>query len=243
MQWRTRHPVVPVRLAERLGVERLRLRRAARRYAAHGWAVTPGACLTGDRFSCGRAGCPIMGCHPALESWEDDASTDRARVSDWWRHRPYTVLLATGVSFDVVDVPAALGLRALGAARLHAGVLGLEHADGRGPVAVTPAGRWMFFVRPGTPLRPELDACLDIVRHGRGSWVPAAPSRMPEGPVHWAVAPDEVHWRLPAAGAVQTMLCDALASLRRRADPARPPHGTGQILCVPRQLSTSRRAG
>jgi hypothetical protein len=212
-------------------LERVRMRRAALRYAAHGWAVTPGACLSGSRFACGRAGCPIMGCHPAIESWEDTASNDPARVTAWWRHRPHTVLLATGGTFDVLEVPAALGLRVLGATRLHAGIHGPDRATARGPVAVTPSGRWMFLVRPGEPLRPELARCLDVVRHGRGSWIPAAPSRMPDGPVRWAVPPERTQWSLPRSDAVQAMLVDALGT-----------RGPDPVFSVPRQMSTSRRA-
>jgi len=222
MQWNNRQPIGPWQY-----VDRIRLRRAAQRYAAHGWAVTPGAYLTQDRFTCGRAGCPIMGCHPAIESWEDDSSTDAGRVARWWRRRPYTVLLATGGKFDVLEVPAAVGLRVLGTVRLHAGVLG--------PVAVTPTGRWMFLVRPGAELRPELVACLDVLHHGRGSWIPAAPSRTPEGPVRWAVAPEQTGWHLPESATVQTMLLDALEALGRR--PQQP-----MTVSVPRQMSTARRA-
>ncbi|MBQ1014861.1 DNA primase, partial [Micromonospora sp. M51] len=58
------------RVAELSPLERVRLRRVAIRYAAHGWQVTPGACLARSRFVCGRAGCPTVGCHPALENWE-----------------------------------------------------------------------------------------------------------------------------------------------------------------------------
>jgi hypothetical protein len=194
-------------------LDRIRLRRAALRYARHGWAVTPGACLDGHRFACGRPGCPIMGCHPAIESWEDDASTDTGRVMSWWRHRPHSVLLATGFKFDVLEVPASLGLRVA--------------VTARGPVAVTPGGRWMFFVRPGTPLRAELAHCPDVVRHGRGSWIPAAPSRMPDGPVRWVVNPDRTGWQLPVAETVQCMLIDAIDK---------------RGVVVPRQMSTSRRA-
>lgn len=229
MQWTVHRPLVPAALRDR--VDRLRLRRHAMRYAARGWPVTPGAHLTGHHVTCGRPGCPIMTCHPALESWADTASTDPARVQHWWRRRPYTILLATGEVFDALEVPAALGLRMLGAARLHSGVLGTERADARGPVAVTAAGRWTFLVRPGTPLRAELDNRLDIVRHGHGSWIPAAPSRMPEGPVRWAVDPGRAQWRLPDAGVVQGLLVDALGTVR-----GTPP-------AVPRQLSTARRGG
>ncbi|WP_306214276.1 bifunctional DNA primase/polymerase [Actinoplanes sp. RD1] len=226
-------------------LDRFQLRRAALRYAAHGWAVTPGAYLAGRRFHCGRAGCPITGCHPAIESWEDTATTDPARVDTWWRHRPHTVLLATGGAFDALEVPAAVGLRVLGAVRLHTGVLGAGRlhtgvlgpgrGDARGPVAVTPDGRWMFLVRPGAALRPELATCLDVLCHGRGSWIPAAPSRTPEGPVRWAVTPEQNEWRLPEPETVQALLLDALDALGRR--PVRPV-----TLSVPRQMSTARRA-
>jgi hypothetical protein len=228
MQWTVNRPFVPPALLERL--DRARLRRAALRYAAHGWVVTPGACLTGHRFACGRPGCPIMTCHPALESWEDTASTDAGLVHAWWRRRPYSVLLATGWKFDALEVPATLGLRVLGTARLQCGLLGADRADTRGPVAVTAGGRWMFLVRPGMPLRPELEHRLDVVRHGRGSWMPAPPTRMLEGPVRWAVAPDRAQWRLPDAEAVQGLLVDALGAV-----PTTRP-------TVPRQMSTARRA-
>jgi hypothetical protein len=204
-------------------LDRLRLRRAAVTYARHGWAVAPGACLTGRRFSCGRPGCPIMGCHPAIESWEDDASTDPGMVALWWRRRPHAVLLATGGAFDVLEVPATLGVRAVDAMRWR--------ADARGPVGVTPDGRWMFLVSPGEPLRDELAYRLDVVRHGPSSWIPAAPSRTPEGPVRWAVSPDRTQWRLPAASPLQAVLVAGLATVARR-----------PVVTVPRQLSTSRRA-
>jgi hypothetical protein len=227
MRWNNHQNFVPPTF-----VDRVRLRRAAVRYVGHGWSVTPGACLAGRRFVCGRPGCPIMACHPALDAWEEAASTDIARVAAWWRRRPHTVLLTTGGAFDVLEVPASLGLRVAAAARLHAGVTGADEAAARGPVAVTPTGRWMFLVRPGEPLRTELANCLDVVRHGPGSWIPAAPSRMAEGPVRWAVAPEQTRWELPLSAVVQGMLVDALATLGRRARP----------VSVPRQVSTSRRA-
>jgi hypothetical protein len=195
------------------------LRSAALRYARHGWAVTPGACLDGARFACGRAGCPIKNCHPEIESWEDHAGTDAALIRTWWRSRPHAVLLATGWRFDAIEVPAGLGRRALG------------RRGSPGPVLATPSGRWMFLVRPGLPLRAELRHRLDVVRHGRGSWIPAAPSRMPDGAVRWAVSPEQAQWSLPTSGSVQAMLIDALGSI-----------GHHPVVAVPRQLSTTRRA-
>ncbi len=224
MRWNTRPPFDPSVL-----VEKTRLRRAALRYAGHGWPVTPGAVLAGQRFVCGRAGCPTVGAHPALDRWEWSASTQPSTVATWWQHRAYTVLLVTGTAFDVLEVPAHLGSRILGATTLGAGI---GRPEVRGPVAVTPTGRWMFWVRPGDPLRPELADCLDVIRHGESSWVPAPPTRAVEGRVRWAVSPEQVQWRLPASYPVQSMLVDALGAPGR---PVRPAP-------LPRQVSTTRRA-
>jgi hypothetical protein len=183
------------------------------RYAAHGWTVTPGAYLNGHRLDCGRPGCDITGCHPALDSWAASASADPALIAAWWRRHPHTVLLATGNTVDALEVPAALG----------------THGPVAGPVAVTGDGRWMFLVQPGSPLRPELEQRLDVIRHGAGSWIPAPPSRMPEGQVRWEVPPGRCQWRLPSSDEVQERLAAALGSNRP----------SGPIL-VPRQLS--RRA-
>ena len=195
------------RVAHLSSLERVRLRRVAVRYAAHGWEVTPGACLANGRFVCGRAGCPTVGCHPALEDWAEAASTDPARVATWWRSRPHGVLLPTGRAFDVLEVPADLGRRVLDAIATHPAGSGI-----RGPVLVTPTGRWMFLVRPGDPLRPELEHCLQVVRHGEGSWIPAPPTRLPEGTVRWAVAPEQAHWQLPDSYLVQNALIEGLRS-------------------------------
>lgn len=179
-------------LRDRGTIRRIRLGRAALRFAAHGWDVIPGACYTGSRFACGRPGCHTTACHPALERWAEAASHDLATVAGWWRQAPHAVLLATGRAFDVIEVPAYLA--------------GPCFDQVRGPVAVAPTGSWMFFVRRGEPLRPELDGRLDVLRHGRDSWVPAPPTRLPEGPVRWAVPPEETGWRLPDPYPVQQAL-------------------------------------
>ena len=209
MQWTSRQPNVPPSI-----LDRALLRRAALRYAAHGWAVTPGSWFTGHRFDCGRAGCTITGCHPAFDTWATSAGDDPERITTWWRRHPHTVLLTTGTAFDVLEVPAALGR--LGPAT--------------GPVAVTAAGRWMFLVRPGGPLRPELERRVDVVRHGSGSWIPAPPSRLAEGPVRWEVPPGRSSWHLPDSDEVQARLAAGLGA--ERPGPA----------LVPRQVSASRRA-
>ncbi|GAA2521472.1 bifunctional DNA primase/polymerase [Pilimelia columellifera] len=202
-----------------------RLRRAALRYARHGWSVTPGAVLTGDRYACDRPGCPTLACHPALACWQADASTERAQISQWWRRRPHTVLLATGGPLDVLDVPAYLGLWVLRLAKAHGQVLGPSRRRLRGPLAVTPTGRWMFLVEPGARLRPELDGHPDVLLHGAGSWVPAPPTRLPEGQVRWSIAPNEVEWRLPDPYALQALIADALTAVPT--DTPTPPDTAG----------------
>ncbi|MFV2083074.1 bifunctional DNA primase/polymerase [Micromonospora sp. LOL_021] len=247
MRWTVQPPFV-----------RLRLRRGALRYARHGWPVTPGAYLHQGRFRCDRPGCPTTGCHPALQHWERDASDQRDQVGSWWRQQPHTVLLATGQAFDVLDVPARLGLRTLCTLRLRGGAAAPGRGQLRGPVAVTPTGRWMFLVRPGDALRPELAESLDVIRHGPGSWIPAPPTVLPQGPVRWAVDPDEVGWRLPDSYAVQRIIVDARETAaapprlpQPRSAPVGPlpgavpltvPLAPAAAVFVPRQTSTLRRA-
>lgn len=203
-------PVHPRRL------QRALLRRAALQYARHGWPVVPGAYRSGTRFRCDRAGCPTSGCHPAYEDWPRAASCEVVNVLGWWARRDHSVLLATGVGCDVIEAPAWAGeavVQTLG-----------EHA---GPVAITPTGSWLFFVRPGEGLRPELAERPDVVRHTSGSWVPAPPTRFPEGRTRWRVSPPAVEWRLADPYRVQQALLDAQcpAAPRRSAPnvlPARP---------------------
>jgi Bifunctional DNA primase/polymerase, N-terminal len=178
--------------------QRTVLRRAAQRYADQGWRVLPGAALINDRYVCGPL-CPTVACHPAVDSWEAVATSDSADVDNWWGDLPFSVLLATGGTFDVIDVPARFGAAA---ARVN--------SRGSGPVAVSPAGRWMFFVGSGAMLRPELSAQLDVVLHGADSWVPAPPTRTPAGRIRWEISPSSVDLRLPDAHAVQNVLVSAL---------------------------------
>ncbi|WP_025617154.1 bifunctional DNA primase/polymerase [Salinispora cortesiana] len=217
------------RVAQLSPLERVRLRRVAVRYALHGWEVTPGACLARSRFVCGRAGCPTVGCHPALVDWEHSASADPARIATWWRTRPHGVLLPTGRAFDVLEVPAHVGRDVLFAVQSHPAGPGV-----RGPVLSTPTGRWMFLVRPGDPLRPELEHCFHVVRHGPGSWIPAPPTRLPEGAVRWVVAPEQARWQLPDSYLVQNSLIAELQA-------SGVPLAAEQL--VPGHLPLPRRGG
>jgi hypothetical protein len=161
-------------------LQRLRLQRAARRYAGHDWPVIPGARLCGDRFDCDQVGCPTVTCHPAMADWEQEASLDPARIARWWQHTDYGVLLATGHSFEVLEV---------------AGPLGWHLArEARGPVAVAPPQRWFFLMRAGDDLVPDLAENSSVVLHRAGSWIPAPPTPLPDGGVRWVTRPGEFAW-------------------------------------------------
>jgi len=201
---------------QRIHPRRLRrraLRRAALRYADHGWDVVPGACLVGTRFDCAQPGCHTVACHPAVPHWELIAGRDPHVIREWWRSLHHSVLLATGRTVDVLEVPATLG-RAMAT-----GV--------RGPVSIAPSGRMLFLVRPGEGLRPELQRRLDVVLHGLGSWVALPPTDHPGGRMRWEIEPDECDWDLPEPYAVQSLVlaaAHALAAERpmRTAPRARP---------------------
>ena len=184
-------------------VQRTLLRRAAQRYADRGWRVVPGAALKDDRYVCGPL-CPTVACHPAVDRWESAASNEASDVDGWWARLPCSVLLATGYTFDVIEVPARIGAAAARSATL-------------GPVAVAPTGRWMFLVEPGDSLRPELSARLDVVLHGPGSWIPAPPTRTPGGRIRWEIHPAVTSWQLPNPYAVQKVLVSHLRPATRPA--------------------------
>jgi hypothetical protein len=174
---------------------RVRLRTAAGRFADHGWRVTPGSYFNGERMACDRPTCWATSCHPILSDWD---RTPQVHIGDWWRERPHSVLLPTGQTFDVIEVPSLLGMKV---------------DDVFAPIAVTPGGRWMFFVRSGMRLRPELAHRFDIVRHAKGSWVPAPPTVLPEGQVRWQISPQQVDWQLPEPEGLQRAMISALVSL------------------------------
>jgi hypothetical protein len=178
------------------------LKRAALRYADRGWPVIPGAILARDRYVCGPL-CPTVACHPAVVDWERAASADVSDVDSWWASSPFSVLFPTGHAFDVIEVPPGLGEITARVCRLA-------------PVAAAPAGQWLFFVAAGHSLRPELASRLDIILHGRGSWVSAPPSRTRSGRWRWYQHPAETAWRLPDPYAVQKKLLEHLDSPRHR---------------------------
>jgi hypothetical protein len=205
-------------------IQRLRLRRAARRYADHDWPVVPGARLSGDRFDCDQIGCPTVTCHPAVLDWERQALLDPDRIAGWWQRSEYGVLLATGHTFDVLEVAGPVGRKL--AREVH------------GPVAVAPNGkqahRWMFVLRGGAGLLPALAGNSAVVLHRAGSWIPAPPTPLPTGAVRWVTRPGEYAWE-PA----DPVWVQRAAARMMRISMHSPDHKSRQVWRVnaPRQAS------
>jgi hypothetical protein len=183
------------RAVERRAVERMAV--AATRYAEMGWPVCVGAYPPGPAqrpgetlraCSCDRVGCPAPGAHPISPAWQVQATSDQPVVERRWLARPEAnVILVTGRVFDVLDVPAAAGMAALGQ---------MERSGVRpGPVALSAGDRALFFVLSRAVLtdedewwschldcEPETVAQIAGLRwHCKDSYVLAPPSRLRSG--------------------------------------------------------------
>ncbi|MER5867677.1 bifunctional DNA primase/polymerase [Kitasatospora sp. NPDC002040] len=159
-----------------------------------GWAVAvgTGAARADGRCDCPAAHCAAPGLHRGLGPAHtvDPATGAGAAELHRLRSGESALLLPTGHSFDVLDVPAQPGLQAL---------VRLERMGTQvGPVLGLPTGRLLFFVAPGAALRlPELlyrmgwdDTTLDLACHGEGGYVAAPPTVLgPLGPARWLRRP------------------------------------------------------
>jgi hypothetical protein len=110
-----------------------------------------------------------------------DATTNRARILAWWTRQPQANIgLATGHTFDVLDVDGPAGEQAIQD-------LAAEHGlHSSGPVVRTGGGGWHYYLRPTGlgNVRPAGLAHVDW--RGRGGYVVAPPSRHASGhPYQW----------------------------------------------------------
>jgi hypothetical protein len=117
-----------------------------------------------------------------------------------------TVAVVTGTVLDILEVPASLGR--LVCARLRAGGLVV-------PVAATPTGAWYYPLVAGAELPVELAALRGVELHTDGAAVLMPPSTVPDGWVHWRVAPASCGYVVPAA---EPLLRAALGAARERTD-------------------------
>ncbi|WP_326652879.1 MULTISPECIES: bifunctional DNA primase/polymerase [unclassified Streptomyces] len=152
-----------------------------------GWAVVPGARAASGRCSCDAPDCTSPGAHPLGFADEVPAGATLDEVTEAWAEVPgASLLLPVGRTFDILDVAAPAGRRAL----LRLERMGLP----LGPVSATPDGRCQFFVATGAAAElPELlyrmgwdDADLDLHCLGPGDHITAPPSDQAGlGPVSW----------------------------------------------------------
>jgi hypothetical protein len=112
-----------------------------------------------------------------------------------------SLLLVTGAALDVLEVPAACGRQVCAQLRDAGSVV---------PVAATPTGSWWFPVTPGAVLPTELREADDVILHTGGAAVLAPPSEVPDGWVHWRVAPALIGYRVPPADQIVHAAADAL---------------------------------
>jgi hypothetical protein len=181
---------------------RVELRAQAIGFAWRRWPVMPGTYPTGAHWA-GRDGMQDTGPVPVHEDWQDRIGTESEQVATWWTGRPYSLLLATGVMYDAIEVGSGLGTAAARVLRS----MGMPV-----PIIGTPTGRWLFLTRSGGDIPALLTEHSDIVVHGAGSWIPLPPSAFQHGVVHWRVRPEVSGWEIPEPHVVQDALVDALTT-------------------------------
>jgi Bifunctional DNA primase/polymerase, N-terminal len=138
----------------------------------------------GTGCSCRDPGCGQVGKHPLaslVPHGVKDATTNRARILAWWtRHPQANIGLATGHTFDVLDVDGPEGAQAIQAlAATH----GLQSS---GPLVRTGGGGWHFYLAPTGLGNVQPRGLEHVDWRGRGGYVVAPPSRHASGhPYQW----------------------------------------------------------
>jgi hypothetical protein len=143
----------------------------------------------GTGCSCRDPGCGQLGKHPLgslVPHGVKGATCNRARILAWWtRHPRANIGLATGHTFDVLDLDGPAGAQAI---QELAATHGFQSS---GPLVRTGGGGWHYYLRP-TGLGNASPAGLAHVDwRGRGGYVVAPPSRHASGhPYQWAPGRD-----------------------------------------------------
>ena len=141
----------------------------------------------------------VTGRLSSTPAWKRQATANLAVIGHWWAEQPdANVLLVTGRTFDVLDVPFAAGQAAL--SRLEGSGIAC------GPVAVSADDRVLFFVTSRAALADDdefwschLDCQPEVLPevtglrwHCRDSYVVAPPSRLSNGSTaSWLAEPGE----------------------------------------------------
>lgn len=215
--------------------ERLALLNAARAYMRHGWPVIPGAwwSLQECRHVCDIPGCRSGGLHPgALDTGPvsplnppsnlaDYALTSEQDIRTRWGLHPYSVLMPTGITCDVIELPSITAHRiwAEGSiAALHAPAAQLEASPGSAETKSSGDDAVMFVVTQTGETIPSdtLDelARNRIVLHRNGSWVPLPPTSVGGRPMRWLLKPQQCGWQLLPLAQLSQHILRRIAQLR-----------------------------
>ena len=137
---------------------------AALGYVARGLAVFP--CQPGGKAPYG----------PLVRHGFRDASSDREKVAEWWRRMPdANIGIATGISFDVLDVDSPEALNLLLADSPSGAVLSDV------PTVRTPRGWHFYFLPTGRGSSVRVGGRAGVDWRGIGGYVVAPPSRNSNG--------------------------------------------------------------
>ena len=227
---------------------RISLRRAALRYCRPRLGRDPGRLARREPVRVRAARLPDRRLPPRARALGGGRHADPARVGAWWRRQPHAVLLATGRAFDVLEVPAHLGLQVLAWPRARTPACSApDRLQVRGPVAVD-ADRPLDV--PRAARRPAAPGARRQPRRGaprrRLVDAGAADAACRRAGCAGSVSPDEVAWRLPDSYALQAPAGrrGVGAAAVRAAPPPALQHPAGGLRGPPaRTPATGRRRG
>jgi hypothetical protein len=172
--------------------------------------------VVGSGCSCRDPGCGQVGKHPVgslVPHGVKDATCNRARVLAWWtRHPQANIGLATGHTFDVLDVDGPTGAQAI---QELAAAHGLQSF---GPLVRTGGGGWHYYLAPTGLGNAHPRDLQHVDWRGRDGYVVAPPSRHASGLAYqWAPGRDLD----TPLGQVPTVLLEQLQP-RQRQRPTSP---------------------
>lgn len=157
--------------------------KAAREYAKLGWRVFPILAVRNDgSCECGNPDCDKAGKHPAIKGWPTEATTDVARIDEWWgTHPDRGIGIATGADsgLTVLDVDGDEGAASL--TRLIAGGMPVT------PTVETRPGHYHYYFRYNKDVNTSAGKLGDgLDTRSDGGYVVAPPSpHALGGPYKW----------------------------------------------------------
>lgn len=176
-------------------------RGAALEYAEHGWPVLPGSAWNGRRYQVPGTNKTTDGVRPTVP--RNYATTHAGTITGWWSADDKlvpTVLLRSGLAFDVLSVARSLAEIALQHPAFH---------NNAGPVVFRPdQGRAYFIVTPGEiPPSGFGGEPGEITLLESGSWILVPPARTGPGVnVVWRVMPKSIEWKVARSDVVRDVL-------------------------------------